>query len=142
MLLKSLKPCASVSPHHSCGPGPHYFYYCSSRHTALHASACLFLPWALLVGKSVCSSSLCFIEGIQYGAVPISFDVSYGNRELLKAISPDIIIEPFSLDTYSRKLTELMHDNIYRNTLSRNALQKSTEYLLENIGEKWDNLLT
>lgn len=86
--------------------------------------------------------SLCFIEGIQYGAVPISFDVSYGNRELLKAISPDIIIEPFSLDTYSRKLTELMHDNIYRNTLSRNALQKSTEYLLENIGEKWDNLLT
>ena len=86
--------------------------------------------------------SLCFIEGIQYGAVPISFDVSYGNRELLKAISPDIIIEPFSLDTYSRKLAELMHDNIYRNTLSRNALQKSTEYLLENIGEKWDNLLT
>ena len=86
--------------------------------------------------------SLCFIEGIQYGAVPISFDVSYGNRELLKAITPDIIIEPFSLDTYSRKLTELMHDNIYRNTLSRNALQKSTEYLLENIGEKWDNLLT
>lgn len=86
--------------------------------------------------------SLCFIEGIQYGAVPISFDVSYGNRELIKAISPDIIIEPFSLDTYSRKLTELMHDNIYRNTLSRNALQKSTEYLLENIGEKWDNLLT
>lgn len=86
--------------------------------------------------------SLCFIEGIQYGAVPISFDVSYGNRELLKAISPDIIIEPFSLDTYSRKLTELMHDNIYRNTLSRNALQKSTEYLLENIGKKWDNLLT
>lgn len=86
--------------------------------------------------------SLCFIEGIQYGVVPISFDVSYGNRELLKAISPDIIIEPFSLDTYSRKLAELMHDNIYRNTLSRNALQKSTEYLLENIGEKWDNLLT
>lgn len=85
--------------------------------------------------------SLCFIEGIQYGAVPISFDVSYGNRELLKAISPDIIIEPFSIDTYSRKLTELMHDNTYRSTLSKNALLKSTEYLLENIGEKWDSLL-
>lgn len=85
--------------------------------------------------------SLCFIEGIQYGTVPISFDVSYGNRELLKAISPDIIIKPFSIDTYSKELTKLMHDSTYRNALAKKALQKSTEYLLENIGEKWDNLL-
>lgn len=85
--------------------------------------------------------SLCFIEGIQYGAVPISFDVSYGNRELLEAISTDIIIKPFSIDSYSKKLTELMHDNTYRSALANNALQKSTEYLLENIGERWDKLL-
>ncbi|WP_455586439.1 glycosyltransferase [Bacteroides sp.] len=85
--------------------------------------------------------SLCFIEGIQYGAVPISFDVSYGNQELLKAISPDILIEPFSIDMYSRKLAELMYNDAYRNAIAEKALKKSVEYLPENIGEKWDKLL-
>lgn len=85
--------------------------------------------------------SLCFIEGIQYGVVPISFDVSYGNQELLKDISQDIMIEPFSIEKYSKEMEELMNNDSYRNAIAKKALRKSSDYLLENIGKEWDKLL-
>lgn len=84
---------------------------------------------------------LCFIEGIQFGSVPLSFDVSPGIRDILEDISLDVIIEPFDINQYAKRLKRLMNDDLYRNSLAFNALRKSTEYRLENIGLQWDKLL-
>ena len=60
VLPKSLRSvCFCKSPCRSCSPGPHHFYWCSSRHTGLRASACLFLLWALLEEKTTVHSSVC-----------------------------------------------------------------------------------
>ncbi len=84
---------------------------------------------------------LCFIEGIQFGSVPLSFNVSSGIRDILEDISPDILIEPFDMNQYAERLKKLMDDDTYRNGIARKALVKSAEYKLENIGLQWDELL-
>lgn len=86
--------------------------------------------------------SLCFIEGIQYGAIPLAFDVSDGNRELLNAVSQDLMIEPFEMGEYANELKKLMSNDEYRTTLAKKALQKSADYSLEHIGQEWERLFS
>ena len=85
--------------------------------------------------------ALCFIEAIQYGAVPISFDVSAGLRDILADISPDILIEPFAMEKYAECLQRLMSNDTYRDSIARKALEKGREYTLDSIGRQWDKLL-
>lgn len=84
---------------------------------------------------------LCFAEGIQFGAVPLSFDVSPGNRELFGAISPELLIPPFSEQTYAERLQQLLGDKNLRRTLAEKALRKAADYSLDAIGRQWDHLL-
>jgi glycosyltransferase involved in cell wall biosynthesis len=84
---------------------------------------------------------LCFIERIQFGAVPVSFSVSQGIKDILEDISPDILIEPFDADKYAECLTKLMCNDSYRNSAAQKALEKSHEYKMESIGQQWDKLI-
>lgn len=84
---------------------------------------------------------LCFVEGIQFGAIPLSFDVSPGNRALFNAIAPELLVQPFDLDAYAAQLRRIMTDDAWRRTLAEKALRKAADYSLEHIGQLWDELL-
>lgn len=86
--------------------------------------------------------SLCFIEGIQYGAIPLAFDISDGNHELLSAVSEDLLVKPFDMNQYAKELKKLMSDDEYRTLLAKKALEKSADYSLENVGKEWEKLLS
>jgi len=84
---------------------------------------------------------LCFIEGIQFGAIPLTFDVSPGNRSLLRPIAPELLVRPFDLEAYRTQLQRIMHDGTYRRTLAERALAAAGDYSQERIGRLWDDLL-
>ncbi len=85
--------------------------------------------------------SLCFIEGIQFGAIPLAFDVSPGNRSLLRPIAPELLVRPFDLEAYRAQLQRIMNDGTYRRTLAERALVAASDYSQERIGRLWDDLL-
>ena len=84
---------------------------------------------------------LCFVEGIQFGAVPLAFDVSPANRSLFEAIAPELLIAPFDLDAYAAQLRRIMTDSAWRRDLAEKALRKAADYTEERIGRLWDELL-
>ncbi len=84
---------------------------------------------------------LCFVEGIQFGAIPLSFDVSPGNRPLFRAIAPELLVQPFDLNAYAAQLRQIMTDEAWRQTLAEKALRKAADYSQECIGRLWDELL-
>lgn len=85
--------------------------------------------------------SLCFIEGLQFGAIPVCFDVSLGNREMIGAVSPELLIKPFDMEAYAAELSKLMSDSNHRHSLAVRARECGSKYLLENIGRQWDSLI-
>lgn len=84
---------------------------------------------------------LCFIEGIQFGAIPLSFDVSPGNRSLFRAVAPELLVRPFDLEAYAAQLKRIMNDDAYRRSLAERALAAAGDYSQERIGRLWDDLL-
>lgn len=85
--------------------------------------------------------SLCFIEALQFGCVPLSFDVSIGNRDIVSQLSPDLLIKPFDEQAYASRLSELMNDRPQREALARKALEVGEQYELGKVGGLWDKLL-
>ena len=85
--------------------------------------------------------SLCFLEGIQFGTIPIAFDVSIGNKEILQPISNDLLITPFDIKEYSDQLNRIINDKDYRKNLFNKTLDESHKYSLESIGMIWEKLL-
>lgn len=85
--------------------------------------------------------SLCFIEALQFGCVPLSFDVSIGNRDIVSQVSADLLIKPFDEQAYASRLSELMNDRPQREALARKALDVAEQYELGKVGALWDKLL-
>lgn len=84
---------------------------------------------------------LCFLEGVQFGAIPMAFDVSIGIREIVEPISDNLLIPSFNLDGYCSELEKIINDNNYRRDLLEKTLIQSKNYSLERVGKMWDKLL-
>ena len=76
------------------------------------------------------------------GIVPIAFECSDGVKSIL---SPNeingLLIPPFDLEAYAKKLLFVMNNTEARKRIQKNVIEKSKSYSPEVIGEKWIELL-
>lgn len=81
---------------------------------------------------------LSLTEAQLYGVVPIAFGCSAGVR---KVLSPNgvngILVEPFDIEEYANRLSQLMSNNEMYKRLQANVIERSKEYNIENIGRQW-----
>ena len=80
-------------------------------------------------------------EGMQYGCIPLTFN----NYDAAHVIIDDglngCLIPAFNLKRYAMRLSELMSDENRRVEMSKAAIEKVKEFSVENIVDKWENLL-
>ena len=85
---------------------------------------------------------LVLTEAQANGIVPIAFECSDGVKSIL---SPNeingLLIPPFDLEAYAKKLLFVMNNTEARKRIQKNVIEKSKSYSPEVIGEKWIELL-
>ena len=77
------------------------------------------------------------IEAMSYGVVPILFDSFGAASDLITSGKNGILIPAFNIDCYVSKLQSLMDDSSNLANLRQSAIQSSTKYDMNCIGEKW-----
>lgn len=80
---------------------------------------------------------MCFAEGQQYGAIPVSFDSYAAIREITRNGKAGILVPPFSKRQYARKLAEAMLDEERQERMREACYQQAANYKLETIGAQW-----
>lgn len=95
----------------------------------------------IILTSSYEGQPLCFLEGIQFGAIPMAFDVSIGIREIIKPISPELLISSFDISDYSQRLSKIINTPVYREKLFDSTMVHSRRYSLKSVGILWDRLL-
>lgn len=84
---------------------------------------------------------LVLLEAQQAGVIPIAFNCSAGVESILSpSWKNGVLVENFSLKNYENSLRKLMNDENLRQKIQKNILQKSKEYDMEIIAEKWHQL--
>lgn len=85
---------------------------------------------------------LVLTEAQANGIVPIAFECSDGVKSIL---SPNeingLLIPPFDLEAYAKKLLFVMNNTEARKRIQKNVIEKSKSYSPEVVGEKWIELL-
>ena len=77
------------------------------------------------------------IEAMNMKLVPIAFESFSTVRDIIDDNINGILIQPFDKDLYAKKISELMENDDLRYSLSNNAYQKSQQFKMDVIGDKW-----
>lgn len=86
---------------------------------------------------------LTILEAQAYGVVPIAFNSFGALKDIIENFENGVIIDNFGdVDTYVKKLTELMFDEDYLSELSRNGIEKSDKFAPKKIAERWQKILS
>lgn len=80
------------------------------------------------------------LEAACHGIVPIAFDVSKGVEAIVHDGKNGILVQPFSINEYIKKLDKIMNDKEYRLRLSHEAKFHSENFNPENIFQRWKSL--
>lgn len=80
---------------------------------------------------------MCFAEGQQYGAIPVSFDSYAGIRTITRNGEAGILVPPFSKRQYAKRLKAAMLDRECQIRMREKCYQQASEYKLELIGSQW-----
>lgn len=88
------------------------------------------------------SWGLCLTEAQANGVVPIAFDCSAGIRHILSPSGTNgFIIPEGDSEAYISTIIRLTTDEKLLHEMSMSVRKKSREYSLENIGQKWIDLI-
>ena len=80
-------------------------------------------------------------EAQNHGVVPMAFACSSGVRAVLgEDERAGVLIRPFSLSQYARRLVRLCRDTDYRAKLQQGCLSKRLEYSPERSREAWEEI--
>lgn len=80
-------------------------------------------------------------EGMQYGCIPLTFK-SYGAAyDVIDDGVNGCLIPAFDLKVYANRLSELMSDDQRRLKMSKAAIEKVRRFSVENVVDKWEELL-
>lgn len=85
-------------------------------------------------------NSLC--EAMAAGLICISFDIVAGPRELIVEEKNGFLIEPYKIDSFARKLTEIIGDEHKFHKIGYNASVSVQSLELESIGNRYYKFLT
>lgn len=80
------------------------------------------------------------VEAMQYGLVPMAFNSFATVTDIIDSGKNGVLISPFNINEYANKLKKLIEEKNYRNKLAKNAIDKSRQFSIEIIGEKWMRL--
>lgn len=85
---------------------------------------------------------LAILEAQVWGVVPIAFDSYASLRDVIVPFENGVVIDEFGdIDTYTKRLMELMYDEDYRKELSRNGRKSISRFSQEKIIDKWLEML-
>lgn len=77
------------------------------------------------------------VEAMNMKLVPIAFESFSTVRDIIDDNVNGILVTPFDRDLYAKKLSELIRKDDLRYSLSNNAYQKSQQFRMDVIGDKW-----
>lgn len=83
---------------------------------------------------------LSLVESMVYGCVPVTFNSYESVSDIIDNGINGILIEPFDVDDYVRRLMDLMHNVKKREDMSRKAIATSIQFDIQKIGAQWINL--
>ena len=81
------------------------------------------------------------IEAQAYGVVPIAYKSFSAVHDIIDDGKTGILVTPFSIEEYARKLVDLANDETKRRQIALRAWIKSNDYASSNIGDRWMELL-
>lgn len=79
-----------------------------------------------------------FIEGQQYGVVPIWFNL--GSMPFIAQDGAGVKVRPYSISSYARKLSRIMRNPQELRFRAQRSVSISQRYKIENVGEQWLDL--
>lgn len=77
------------------------------------------------------------LEAKQHGVIPIMFESFASASDVITHEKDGILIPPFDLNKYADSLAKLMNNDSLRYQMSRNSLESSKCFDLQNIVDKW-----
>jgi glycosyltransferase involved in cell wall biosynthesis len=80
------------------------------------------------------------VEAMQYGLVPFAFNSYLSVTDIIDNQINGVLIPPFDIDKYVLKLKQFMQDESKRIQFSEAAIEKSKEFSIDVIGNKWISL--
>jgi glycosyltransferase involved in cell wall biosynthesis len=80
-------------------------------------------------------------EAMQYACVPIAFNSSGAFPDIIDNDRNGILISPFDMKDYERKLCELIDNEELLHTLSKNAQEDIKRYSVEKVVDLWELVL-
>lgn len=80
---------------------------------------------------------MCFMEGQQYGVIPVSFDSYAGFREISCHGECGITVPAYDLRKYTSMLYEALSDPARQEQLRERSYEAAHRYELETVGRQW-----
>lgn len=84
---------------------------------------------------------LTLTEAQQFGCVPIVFDSFSSLKDIITDEVNGFIIPNNDIETYTKKLMELMTNQTLRQYMAKNAIEQSKRYKLDKVISAWENLI-
>lgn len=79
-------------------------------------------------------------EGMSFGCIPVTFNNYGAASEIIDDQINGCLIPPFNLKTYAERLSELMNNQILRETMSKAAIEKVETFSVGKVVDQWENL--
>ena len=84
---------------------------------------------------------LVLIESQQNGVIPIAFDSYNAVHDIIQTEYNGILVQPFSLSKYRKKLAELMNSEKLREQYRRNIMKTDwSDFAPNKVGDAWSEL--
>ena len=87
------------------------------------------------------SFGLVILEAFSYEIIPIIFNSFPVAKEIVSDGKDGLLIPPFDICLYAKKLNHLILNEELRLSLSRASKEKLKKFKLEDIADKWKNLI-
>lgn len=106
-----------------CNPIPHY------EEASIVAMTSTTEGWGMVL-----------VEGQQFGCVPIAFDSYASVGDVIKNGRNGLLVRPFNLQEYAKKLSSLMSDEKMRDHLSHQSMEDVKSFDSKKIAQQWIQL--
>ena len=84
---------------------------------------------------------LVLIEAMSQGCACVACDYKGRQREIIKNDSQGLCCEPDNVDMLAESLHKMICDDNYRESVRKNAIERSKYYSIENTINRWEEYL-